>query len=155
MLPGNVCPGPDILDGLGGIGMYLVSLDRASSRQVCREGVQYFEQLGDGCTSLRGILLLMPNKHLWLSCSVAESCPTLYDPTAWNTPGFPVLRHLLEFAQTHVHWVGDAIQPSHPLLSPSPSALNLSQHEGLFQWVGSSNQVAKVLEIQLQHQSFR
>ena len=60
---------------------------------------------------------------------------------------------LLEFVQTHVHWVGDAIQPSHPLSSPSPPALNLSQHQGLFQWVGSLHQVAKLLE--LQHQSFQ
>ena len=72
-----------------------------------------------------------------------------------STPGFPVLHYLPEFAQTHVNWVGDAIQPSHPLLSPSPSALNLSQHQGLFPWVGSSHQVAKVLEFQLQHQPFQ
>ena len=70
-----------------------------------------------------------------------------------STPGFPVLHHLPKFAQTHVHWVGDAIQPSQPLLSPSPPALNLSQHQGLFQWVCSSHQVAKVLELQLKHQS--
>ena len=62
--------------------------------------------------------------------------------------------HLPELAQTHVHWVSDAVQPSHPLSSPSPHALNLSQHQGLFKWVGSSHQVAKVLEFQLQHQSF-
>ena len=99
MLPGNVWPGPDILDGVGGIGMYLVSLGRASSRQVCREGMQYFEQLGDGCTSLRGILLLLSNKHLWLCCSVAESCPTLYNPMGRSMPGFPVLHYLLELAQ--------------------------------------------------------
>ena len=67
--------------------------------------------------------------------------------------GFPVLHHLLEFAQTHVHWIDDAIQPSHPLSSPPPSALNLFQHQGLFQWVGSLYQVAKVL--QLKHQSFQ
>ena len=71
------------------------------------------------------------------------------------TPGLPVHHQLLEFTQTHVHWVSDTIQPSHPLLSPSPSALNLSQHQGLFQWVSSSHQVAKVLEFQLQHQSFQ
>ena len=64
-----------------------------------------------------------------------------------NTPGLPVHRQLLELAQTHVHQVGDAIQPSHPLLSPSPPAFNLSQHQGLFQWVSSSHQVAKVLEL--------
>ena len=69
-----------------------------------------------------------------------------------STPGFPVLHHLLEFAQTQVHWVGDAIEPSHPLLSPSPFVFNLSQHQGLFQLVGSSYHVAKVLELQLQKQ---
>ena len=69
--------------------------------------------------------------------------------------GFPVLHYLLEFAQTHVHRVGDAIQPSHPLSSPSPPAFNLFQHQGLFKWVSSLNQVAKVLEFQLQHQSFQ
>ena len=62
---------------------------------------------------------------------------------------------LPEFIQTHVHWVGDAIQPSHPLSSPSPPSLNLSQHQGIFKWVSSSHQVAKVLEFQLQHQSFQ
>ena len=72
-----------------------------------------------------------------------------------NTPGFPVHHHLVEPTQTHVHWVGDAIQPSHPLLSPSPPALNLSQDQGLFQWVSSLHQVAKVLEFQFQHQSFQ
>ena len=70
-------------------------------------------------------------------------------------PGLPVHHQLLEFAQTHAHRVGDAIQPSHPLLSPSPPAPNPSQHQGLFQWVSSSHQVAKVLEFQLQHQSFQ
>ena len=65
-------------------------------------------------------------------CSVAKSCLTLCDPMDCSTPGFPVLHYLPEFTQTHVHWVGDAIQPSHPLLLPSP-ALNLSQHQGLFQ----------------------
>ena len=79
---------------------------------------------------------------------------TLCDPMDCSTLGFPVLHHLPEFAQTYVHWVCDAIQPSHPLSSPSP-ALNMSQHESLFQWVSSSRQVAKVLELQLQHQSFQ
>ena len=88
-------------------------------------------------------------------CTVAQSCGTLCGPMDCSTPGFPVLHYFLEFAQTHVHWVGDAIQPSHPLSSPSPPALILSQHEGLFQWVSSSHQVAKVLELQLQHQSFQ
>ena len=86
---------------------------------------------------------------------VAQSCPTLCDPMGHSMPGFPVYHQLLEFTQTHVHWVGDAIQPSHPLLSPSPPTINLSQHEGLFKWVSSSHEVAKVLEFQLQHQSFQ
>ena len=68
-----------------------------------------------------------------------------------STPGLPVHHPLPEFTQTHVHWVSDPIQPSHPLLSPPPSAYNLSQHQGLFKWVSSSHQVAKVLEFQLQH----
>ena len=71
-----------------------------------------------------------------------------------STPGFPVHQQLLEFSQTHVHWVSDAIQPSHPLPSPFPPIFNLSQHQGLFQGVSSSHHMAKVLEILLQHQSF-
>ena len=67
-------------------------------------------------------------------------------PMDRSTPGFPVLRYLLEFAQTHVHWVGDAIQPSHSLSSPSPPALKLSLLQGLFQWVSSSYQVAKIIQ---------
>jgi len=76
----------------------------------------------------------------------------LCSPMNYSTPGLPVHHQLPEFTQIHVHWVGDAIQPSYPLLSPSPPALNLSQHQGLFQWVSSWHQVAKVLEFQLQHQ---
>ena len=79
-------------------------------------------------------------------CSVAQLCLTLCNPMDYNTPGFPVFHCLLVFAQTHIHWVGDAIQPSHPLSPPSPPALSLFQHQGLFQWVGSSNQVAEVLQ---------
>ena len=86
--------------------------------------------------------------------SVAQSCPTLCDPMNCNMPGLPVHQQLPEFTQTHVHWVGDAIQPSHPLSYPPPPALNLSQHQGLFKWVSSLHQVAKVLEFQLQYQSF-
>ena len=82
--------------------------------------------------------------------SVAQSCPTLCNPMDCSTPGLSVHHQLPEFTQTHVHWVGDTIQPSHPLSSPSP-ALNLSHHQGLFKWVSSSHQVAKVLECQLQH----
>ena len=79
----------------------------------------------------------------------------LCNPTNRSTPGLPVHHQLLEPTQTHVHWVGDAIQPSYPLSSPSPPAPNPSQHQGLFQWVNSSHQVAKVLEFQLWHQSFQ
>ena len=87
--------------------------------------------------------------------SVAQSCPNLFDPMDCRTPGFPVHHQLPELTQTHAHWVGDAIQLSHPLLSSSPPTFNPSQHEGLFQRVSSSHQVAKVLEFQLQHQSFQ
>ena len=88
-------------------------------------------------------------------CSASKSCPALCYRRDFSTPGSPVLHSLPEFAQTHVHWVKAAIQPSHPLPPPSPPALNLSQHQSLFQWVGSSHQVAKVLELQLQQQSFQ
>jgi len=87
--------------------------------------------------------------------SVAQSCLTPCDPMDCSMPGLPVHHQLQEFIQTHVHWVGDAIQPSHPLSSPSPPAFNFSQHQGLFQWVSSLYQVAKVLQFQLQHQSFQ
>ena len=83
-----------------------------------------------------------------LFSSVIQSCPTLCDPMNHSTPGLPVHHQLLEFTQTHVHRVGDAIQPSHPLSSPSP-APNPSQHQSVFQWVNSSREVAKVLEFQL------
>ena len=85
------------------------------------------------------VLVIQSLSHVWLC-----------DPTDRSTPGFPVLCYLLEFAQTHVFWDGDAIQPSHPLSPPSP-ALSLSQHQSLFQWIGSLLQLAKVLEFQLQY----
>ena len=88
-------------------------------------------------------------------CSVTQPCPTLCDHIDCSMTGFPVLHYLPEFAQTHVHGVGDAIQLSHPLSSLFPPALNLSQHQGLFQCISSLHQVAKVLELQLQHQSFQ
>ena len=81
--------------------------------------------------------------------SVAQSCQTLCDPMNRSTPGLPVYHQLPEFAQTHIHRVSDAIQPSHPLSSLSPPAPNPSQHQSLFQWVNSSHEVAKVLEFQL------
>ena len=81
--------------------------------------------------------------------SVAQSCPTLCHPMNHSTPGLPVHHQLPEFIQTDVHWVSDAIQPSHPLSSPSPPAPNPSQHQSLFQWVNYLHEVAKVLEFQL------
>ena len=81
--------------------------------------------------------------------SVAQLCPTLCDPMNHSTPDLPVHNQLPEFTQTHIHRVGDAIQPSYPLSSPSPPAPNCSQHQSLFQWVNSSHEVAKVLEFQL------
>ena len=91
--------------------------------------------------------------HLYQFSSVAQSCLILCNPMDYSMPALPVHHQLLEFTQTHGHWVGNAIQPSHPLLSPSLPALNLSQHQGLFKWVSSLHQVAKLLEFQLQHQT--
>ena len=105
----------------GGIGAYLYLV---------------FVQVGDNARRT-------PAAYWVSSCSVAQSCPILWDPMDCSTPGFPVLHHLPESAQTHAHWVGDAIQPSHPPSFPSHPAFNLSQHQGLFQWVGCLNQVTK------------
>ena len=87
-------------------------------------------------------------------CSVTKMCSALCDSMDCSMPDFCVLHYLLEFAQTHVHWVGDAMQPPHPLLPTSPPAFNLSQQQVLSQWVSSSHQVAKVVEFLLQHHSF-
>ena len=87
--------------------------------------------------------------------SFPQLCPALCDPMNCSTPGHPVYHQLPEFTQTHGHRVSDAIQTSHPLSSPSPPAPNPSQHQSLFQWVNSSHAVAKVLEFQLQYQSFQ
>ena len=103
----------------------------------------------------------MAHRHMeWCSTSlvissVAQSCLTLCDPMDCSMPGLLVYHQFLEFTQTHVHWVGDAIQLSYPLSFPSPPAFNLSQHQGLFQWVSSLHQMDKVLEFQLQHHSFQ
>ena len=95
----------------------------------------------------------LPMKFFVTFSSVAQSCPTLCDPMDCSTPGFPVHRQLPELAQTHVHWVSDAIWASHPLSPSSPPAFSLSQHQCLF--LSSLHQVAKVLEFQLQHRSFQ
>ena len=99
------------------------------------------------------ILIQTQVNQTFVSCSFANSCLNLHDSMDCSTAGFPVLPYLSEFAQTHVHWVDDAIQPSYPRLPPSPPVLSLSQYHGLFQWVDSSHQVAKVLDLQLQHSS--
>ena len=110
------------------------------------------------CLAYRVIVTIFLNfiyMHSVQFSSVTQSCPTLCDPMNCSTPGLSVHHQLPEFIQTHVHWVGDAIQPSHPLSSPSPPAPSPSQHQGLFQWVNSSHEVAKVLEFQPQHPSFQ
>ena len=121
---------------------------RDKSRHV-RSAVRCYVEMTELC---RGEAAGWPGA---LCCSVTQSCPTLCDAMDCNTPGFPVLHHLSELVQTHVHWVGDAIQSSHLLLSPSPPAFYLSQHQGLFQWISSSLSRAKVLELRLEHQSFQ
>ena len=99
--------------------------------------------------TMNGFCLLF---SLQFSHSVMSDSLDLMD---CSRPSLPVHHQLLEFTETHVHWVGDAIQPSHPLPSPSPPTFNLCQHQGLFKWVSSLHQVAKVVEFQLQHQSFQ
>ena len=123
--------------------------------QIAREVVKW-------CSSLwktLGWVLYKAKHRIAISSiqfsSVAQSCPTICHPMDCSTPGLPVHHQLLEFTQTHVHWVGDAIQTYHPLSSPSPPTFNLSQHQRLFQGVTSSHQVAQVSEFQLQHYSFQ
>ena len=111
-----------------------------------------FTSVAQSCLTVQ---LHWTTEHQASFSSVTQSCPTLCNPMNCSMPGLPVHHQPPEFTQTHVHRVGDAIQPSQSLLSPSPPALNPSQHQGLFQRVSSSNQVAKGLEFQLQHQSFQ
>ena len=109
-------------------------------RRKCQNASWVWNQQNSVCSH--------PDRSVQFS-SVAQSCPILCDPMNRSTPGLPLHHQLLEFTQTRVHWVSDAIQPSHPLLSPSPPAPNPSRHQSLFQWVNSSHEVAKVLELQL------
>ena len=141
------------------------SLSMGFSRQKCWSGLPFPspEDLPDPGTKPASTALQTdslpsepPGKpnFIWeYCCLVAQSCPTLCNPRSCGTPGFPVLHYLPEFAQTYVHWVEDAIQPSHPLSLPSPPVLNLSKHQGLFRWISSLHQVIKVLEHQ--HQCFQ
>ena len=122
-------------------------LDWQGTICICEMGYVYVHM----CVSAYDTLIVFKDTF----SSVTQSCLTLRDPMDHSTPVFPVHHQLPEPAENHVHWVSDATQPSHPLSSPSPPAFNLSQHQSLFQWVSSSHQVAKVLEIQLQHQSFQ
>ena len=119
--------------------------------------------ISDSLKTVEGILYCSVSKSLRVEIyfssvqfsSVAQSCPILCDPMDCSMPGLPVHHQVPDFTQTHVHRFSDAIQPSHPLSPASPPTFNLSQHQGLFQWVNYSHQVAKVLEFQLQHQSFQ
>ena len=116
--------------------------------QICTPSIsQYY--LGKQCPVRYSVNPIIQLSSVQFS-SVAQSCPTLCNPMDCSTPGFPIHHQLLELAQTQAHRVSDAIQPSHPLLSPSLLAFNLSQHQGLVQWVSSSHQVAKILELQPQ-----
>ena len=101
------------------------------------------------------IFILLPIIYDFQFSSVTQLCPALSNSMDYSTPGFLIHHQLPQLAQTYVHWGGNAIQPSHPLSSPSPPVFNLSQNQGLFQGVSSSHQVAKVLELQLQYQSFQ
>ena len=103
---------------------------------------------------IRGYIVFLSSISVQFSL-VAQWCLILCDPMDCSMPRFPVHHQLLESTQTHVHWVSDAIQPSHPLSSPCPPAFNLTQDQNFFQWVSSLYQVVKVLEFQLQHQSFQ
>ena len=107
------------------------------------------------CVHKLGAKLLTQVAQFSSVWSVTQSCPTHCDPRDCSTPGLLVRHQLPESTQTHIHRVSDAIQPSHPLSPPSPPAFNLSQYQGLFQWVSASYQGAKILEFQLQYQSFQ
>ena len=126
-----------------------------SSRQEYWSGLPYHPpgDLPDPEIKLASLMSPALTGGFFQFSSVTQLCLTLSDPMDCSRPGFPVHHWLLELAQTHVHQGGNAIQPSHPLLSSSPPAFNLSQHQSLFQWVSSLHQVAKVLEFQLHHQS--
>ena len=140
---------------------------RFITRRLHREGGVEYPEMDIFKDILFKLGLIKPADKHWLVLfekffsfsvqfsSAAQSFLTLCNPMNRSMPGLPVHYQLPEFTQTHIHRVSDAIQPSHPLLSPSPPAPNPSQHQGLFKWVSSSQQVAKVLEFQLQHQSFQ
>ena len=141
------------------LGSVLKSRDTTLPTKVCIVKAMVFPVVMHSCESWtvrrQNTKELMPSNCSVRFSSVTQLRPNLCDPMDCSTPGFLIRYQLLELTQTHVHRVGDAIQPSHPLSSPSPPAFNLSQYQGLFQSGSSSHQVAKVLEFQLQHQSFQ
>ena len=116
---------------------------------------KYRESFESQLKSFRRVWIYKMQLKMFQFSSVAQLCLTLCDPMDCSTLGFPVYHQLPELTQTHVHRVGDATQLSHLLSSPSSLTFNLSQHQGFFQWVSSSHQVAKILEFQLQHQAFQ
>ena len=122
------------------------------------QGTRHASQLGQKKKEKKKVAVksIPPEAELSVQfSSVAQLCPTFCDPMDCSRPGLPVHHQLPEFTQTHVHWVGDTIHPSRPLSSLFPPAFDLSQHQGLFKWVCSSPQMDKVLEFQLQHQSYQ
>ena len=146
--------------------MHSLDLCQRESNETghCQSQATIRDQVTDGSKSSSGSApSFMSKNHIRAEAkilsvqfsSVAQLCLILCDPIDCSTPGFPVHHQLPELTQTRVHWVSDAIQPSHPLSSPSPPAFHLSQHQSLFKWVSSSIQVAKGLEFQFQHQSFQ
>ena len=120
---------------------------RAEMNSPCFPNYKFVSKINCGCYFIHLIWGQFQFSHSVMSDSLWPHEP--------STPGLPVHHQLPESTQTHAHRVSDAIQPSHPLSSPSRPALNLSQHQGLFKWVSSSHRVAKVLELQVQHQSFQ
>ena len=132
----------EIFSGVTRCFLYLAKLQK---REYTDEHIGHTNILG--CMGAVARMSLATSERCYQFSSVTQSCPTLCDPMNCSLPGFPFHHQLPELAQTHVHWVGDAIQPSHLLSSPSPPAFNLSQYQGLFQWVSSLYHVTKVLDL--------
>ena len=132
----------------------MITLSKCTLLANFKDTIEYCQLKWPCCTLESQKCIHTVNHHIQFS-SITQACPTLCDPMDCHTSDLPVHHQLPELTQTPIHSVGDTIQPSHPLSSPSPPAFNLSQHQGLFQWVGSLHQVAKVLEFQLQYQYFQ
>ena len=126
-----------------------ITLTNFTEHLLCTSCAKYFACI------IHPVFTGICDHHTHFCCPVAKSCPTFCDPLNCSIWGFPVLPCLPEFAQTHVHWVNDAIQPSRPLLPPSPLAFSLSHHQGFFQWVISTHQLGMVLELQLYNKPFQ